>query len=97
MILVTYDFVNLLTLQNGLKICLQISEDIDDCDLECTECHKDYYQKFINHKPGKGTNDSQNTSKVECSPHKNSTSTLLLPECVFCEKLEMKVNERTMR
>ena len=78
-------------------VCLQIPESTDECDLECTGYHRGCYQKFHNHKPDKGTNASDKSSKVQRSPRKASTSTLFSPECVFCEKLEKKVDWKTER
>ena len=78
-------------------VCLQISESIDEYDLECTGYHRGCYQKFNNHKPDKGTNALENSSQVQRSPRKASTSTLFSPECVFCEIFKKKVDGQTER
>lgn len=79
-------------------VCNQIPEIVDGAVLKAIGYHRGCYQKFTKNldrlKSNVTSNDEAITSR---SPRKPPSSKLFPPECIFCEKLELKLSRKTER
>ena len=83
------------------EVCNQIPESLAGADLETIVYHRGCYQKFTkNQNHLKFSVTSNERSSASRSPRKSSSSSamgLFPPECIFCEKLELKLSGKTER
>ena len=83
----------------------QIPESLEEADLETVGYHKQCYQLFTCNLHGlrlPGDDPQPSTSRRHHSPRKHQDSDskkslLFPPECIFCDKVQIKVSGRTER
>ena len=77
--------------------CRCLPESLDGLDLDTVGCHRGCYQAFTKNKDRLQSNTIM-TSK-SYSPRKRSPSATILfpPECIFCQKLQIKISWKTER
>lgn len=82
-------------------ICNQIPESLAGENLETIGYHRGCYQKFTKHqdrlKCSVTSNDGACTSRSPRKSRPSSATQLFPPECIFCQKLELKVLGKTER
>ena len=82
-------------------ICNQIPETLAGANLETTGYHRGCYQKFTNNqdrlKCSATPNESASTTRSPRKASSLSAMRLFSPECIFCEKLEVKLHGKTER
>ena len=76
-------------------VCIQIAENLEGANLEAIGYHRGCYQKFTKNKDRlkSGITPNDKAATTARSPRKSSSSSttrLFPPECIFCEKLEIK-------
>ena len=76
-------------------VCIQIPENLEGANLEAIGYHRGCYQKFTKNKDRlkSGITANDKAATTARSPRKSSSSSttrLFPPECIFCEKLEIK-------
>lgn len=76
------------------SVCDQIPSTLPD-NVESMGYHRLCYQRFTGslHLLGEATESEASTSSLR-SPRKLSTESIFPPECIFCEKLEIKGSDR---
>lgn len=90
------------------RVCGLIPESLEDVDLEYCGYHRQCYQRFnanLNRLTGFEPSTAASCSSRHHSPRKlpstadvgRRTSLLFPHECIFCEKLERKVHDKTER
>ena len=84
-------------------ICTLIPETLEGVDLESVGYHRYCYQQFTKNQNRLKQLIIQipSTSKAHHSPrkaaHSTESRTLFPPECIYCEKIEMKISGKTER
>ena len=82
-------------------ICNKIPDTLAGVNLEVTGYHRDCYQKFTKNQDRLKCDAIPNESAtITRSPRKTSSLSairLFSPECIFCEKLEVKLHGKTER
>ena len=80
-------------------ICNQIPETLAGANLEAIGYHRGCYQKFTKNqdwlKCSATPNESASTTRSPCKASSLSVMRLFSPECIFCEKLEVKLHGKT--
>ena len=78
------------------SVCDQIPMTLPD-DLDCVGYHRQCYQRFTGNlnRLGDDTEAEASTSQSHHSPRKlSSTGPIFPPECIFCDRLEVKSSKR---
>ncbi|KAG0720919.1 hypothetical protein GWK47_047475 [Chionoecetes opilio] len=81
-------------------VCAQIPETLEGVDLEMIGYHRPCYQRFTANLHHLNDSTVASMSTKHHSPRKLSSaesSQLFPPECMFCEKFEIKVSGKTER
>jgi len=82
-------------------VCISIPESLAGADLEAIGYHRGCYQNFTKNldrlKGRIETITEASTSRSPRKPRSSSAIKLFPPECIFCEKLELKVSGKTER
>ena len=82
-------------------ICNQIPETLVGANLETTGYHRGCHQKFTKNqdrlKCSATPNESASMTRSPCKASSLSAVRLFSPECIFCEKLEVKLHDKTER
>ncbi|KAG0717281.1 hypothetical protein GWK47_054755 [Chionoecetes opilio] len=81
-------------------VCAQIPETLEGVDLEMIGYHRPCYQRFTANLHRLNDSTVASMSTKHHSPRKLSSaesSQLFPPECMFCEKFEIKVSGKTER
>lgn len=81
-------------------VCYQIPESVDVDDLNTVGYHRGCYQKFMKNldRLKSKTESTKGQEPALRSPRSKATPTVLFPqECIFCQRLEVKVAGKTER
>ena len=81
-------------------VCNEIPESVDSSDVHTLGYHRGCYQKFTKNLDRLKSSEvsTSNQESMLRSPRSKSTPTVLFPpECIFCQKLEIKVSGKTER
>ena len=79
-------------------VCSRIPDNLVDADLEEIGYHRGCYQNFTKNQDRlKSSSNETFTSRSHRKPSCSSATLLFPPECIFCNKLEVKVSGSTER
>ena len=81
-------------------VCAQIPETLEGVDLDMIGYHRPCYQRFTANLHRLNDSTTASVSTKHHSPRKQSSGEslqLFPPECIFCEKLQIKVSGKTER
>ena len=81
-------------------VCYRIPDSLSDANLDVIGYHRGCYQNFTNNLDHLKRSMPSNVPSTSRSPRKpllSSVKQLFPPECIFCEKVELKVSGKTKR
>ena len=85
-------------------VCKLIPDTLEDADLEAIGYHRQCYQHFTKnldrlelHKAEASTSQSHHSPRKGCKSVSKETRTLFPPECIYCDKIEIKTSGKTER